>query len=137
VDQHLLAIAQAAERGLECPPVRVLAGGLMIWGAPGRSSEFLEVSREPLVAQYEDFAAGRPRAEHQEEHIDPELLAQQHMANVRWPTGGESDATVLTLLDAYVQPVTGGTARFLPGIRIPLRNVQAWWIAGAEVVEPD
>jgi hypothetical protein len=138
VDQHLLAIAEAAERGLQCPPVRVLTSGFVIWGSPGPTAEFLEVSREPLVEQYEEFALDRPRQERKTEHVDPEALAQEHLGNVRWPRAGtETDPTTLTLLDAYLRPVAGGSGLFLPGIRIPLTNVQAWWIAGDEVAEPD
>ena len=136
MDQYLFAITQAAERGLECPPVRVLTGGVVIWGAPGPSAEFLEVTRDPLIDQYEDFARGRPRQERKEEHIDPEALAQEHMDNVRWPTGDkESNPTSLTLLDAYLWPLSGRRRTVPSGVRIPIANVQAWWIAGDNAIE--
>ena len=86
MDRHLLAIAEAAERGLECPPVRVLTSGLAIWGAPGPSAEFLELSVDPMIDQYEVFARDRPRRERKEEYVDPEALAHEHLDNVRWPT---------------------------------------------------
>jgi hypothetical protein len=136
VDQHLIAIVQAAERGLECPPVRILTGGLVIWGAPGPSAEFLELSLDPMIEQYEVFAKDRPRRERKQEYVDPETLAQEHLGNVRWPSAAkESEPTALTLLDAYLWPVAGGDGLLLAGIRIPVENVQAWWIAGGDVVE--
>ncbi|SRR6266511_3646831 len=85
MDEHLLAIIRAAEDGLECPPVRVLTGGLVAWGAPGPSTDFLEASLEPMVQQYDKFARGRRRRERKQEYIDPEALANEHLGNVRWP----------------------------------------------------
>jgi hypothetical protein len=58
------------------------------------------------------------------------------MNNVRWPTvDRESSPASLTLLDAYLWSVAGGDGLFLPGIRVPLANVRAWWIAGGDVVD--
>ena len=108
----------------------------MIWGAPGPSAEFLEVSLDPVIEQYEHFASDRPRRERKEEVIDPEALAEEHLGNVRWPSSNdETEPTALTLLDAYLWPVAGGDGLMIPGIRIPVENVQAWWIAGGDVVE--
>lgn len=58
------------------------------------------------------------------------------MDNVRWPTGDkESSPSSLTLLDAHLWPLAGGDGLLLPGIRVPIANVQAWWIAGGDAIE--
>jgi len=136
LDEHLLAIIQAAEAGLECPPVRVLTGGLAILGVPGRPSEFLEVSTDELIDQYVGYVDGRSRRERKDEDIDPEAKANEHLGNVRWPTASaDSVPQALTLLDARIWPIAGGDALELPALRLPVRNIQAWWIAGGTVID--
>jgi hypothetical protein len=135
MDEHLLAIIRAAEDGLECPPVRVLTGGLVAWGAPGASTEFLEASLEPMIEQYDEFVRGRSRRERKEEYIDPADLANDHLANVRWPTlDRQVEPQSLTLMDVYLWPVAGGDALMLPTLRVPVQNIEAWWIAGGGVL---
>jgi hypothetical protein len=132
IDEHLRAIARAAEAGLECPPVRVvLAGGLVAWGVPRSAERLLDAAHEPLVEQYEEALRDRPKAERRTEHLDAAELAQQHIRNIRWPGREQEDEPdALTLLDVLIWPVAGGDGLQLPGLRVPLSAVQAWWIAG-------
>jgi hypothetical protein len=136
LDHHLVSIIQAAEQGLECPPLRVLTGGLVIWGVPGSSKRFLEISEIFLTEQYESFLRQQPRRERKREYVDPEAQAREDMNNVRWPhSSTNEDFDAVTLLDAYVWPVAGGDGMELPTLRLPVENIAAWWIAGGRPVQ--
>jgi hypothetical protein len=134
VDAHLIAIARAAEAGLECPPLRVVMGGVAAWGVPCASSEFLEASREPMVEQYAEALRARPRRERKEQFVDPEHLADEHLQNVHWPRPEADDPTAVTLADVYLWPLAGGEPLELPVVRVPIDAVETWWIAGERPV---
>jgi hypothetical protein len=85
VDRHLIAIAHAAEAGMECPPLRLLVGGVFIVGVPTSSQRFLEETTDPLAREYETNLNSRPRRERRANYIDPDELVAEHMGNVKWP----------------------------------------------------
>jgi hypothetical protein len=131
VDDYLQAIARAAEAGLECPPLRVVMGGVAAWGVPCASAEFLEANREPMVEQYAQALRERPRRERKTSFVDPKELAAEHLQNVRWPrTEAEASPTAVTLADVHLWSLVGGDGMEVPVLRVPLEAVEAWWIAG-------
>ncbi len=46
----------------------------------------------------------------------------------------DTEPQALTLLDAYLWPVAGGDGLMLPTLRVPVENIEAWWIAGGELL---
>lgn len=75
VDPALRTLAQAAEAGRECPPVRLLlASGDLAVGSPGPSSQFLEAMYSSLA---DDYAAGLARRDRKQ--VDTEALAGEQV----------------------------------------------------------
>jgi hypothetical protein len=129
MDEHLIALARAAEAGEPRPQVRLLlAGGEACTGVPCSFNEFLESQVAAYRREWRTYAEGRSRAERRQEPIDPDAKAQSNLRVLREADAGD-EPSALHLGDAELWPITGdGVA--LPGIRIPFSAVTAWWISG-------
>lgn len=115
-DRYLRSIVVAAQEGRHCPPVRVrTTGGDLIIGTPAPAEDFLEAAMPALRRE-------SPIATVDNVHL---ALGEQ-----------ECDTEdVLTIVPARLFMSGQADGLKLPGIRIPLSAIAAWWIGGGEVIK--
>ncbi|NAZ84695.1 hypothetical protein [Kineococcus indalonis] len=128
LDLALTRIALAAERGEECPPLVLIAGGWLIQGTPVSTQAFYEATYR---VTYNDLAASaearRLRVQpHEKEQILTDTTRNQLLA-LGDPAGLEGSA--LNLLQASAYP-PGAPAVNTGAMRVPFAGIASWWATG-------
>lgn len=128
IDPLLLRVVQAAQRGEECPPLVLIAGGWLIQGAPVSTEAFYEATYR---VNYNELAgsseARRLRVRPEEKEKILEDATRQQLLALGDPSGLEG--AVINLLRASAYP-PGAPAVNTGAMRIPLTAVASWWATG-------
>jgi len=124
LDSALQRIAEVAERGGDVPQLRLLTPPAMIYGEPVSSRRAAEVMIEDLKAGYRK--AKKP-ARGDRERVEGlyERLAESVVAP--FAADGQSPDS-LSLVEARVIRLDGGTTFETPLLRVPISSVTAWFI---------
>lgn len=133
MDQQLIELSKVAEQGKACPPVRLLLGAGVVAGTPAPAQAFsdamFEVVRdEAWHALVGPAPAARKAAKNEEQFISAIEPIEGTMRAVS-TTAPPSPESVLTLLGVQVWAAAGNTFT-LPALRVPIAQVNAWWMAG-------
>ncbi|PRY10758.1 hypothetical protein [Kineococcus rhizosphaerae] len=128
LDPVLLRLVQAAERGEECPPLVLIAGGWLIQGSPVSTEAFYDVTYR---VNYNELAgspeARRLRGRPEEKERILEDATRKQLAPLGEPIG--LGGAVINLLRASAYP-PGAPAVNTGAMRVPLAAVASWWATG-------
>jgi hypothetical protein len=126
VDEYLLSIVDAAEKGTPIPTLRVVAGNTLFVGRPGPANSFSQTTVRGMAEEI--YNASKPTRKTADKLFHEAMAKGEEAARpfTRATLGSES-GPVLTLLDCQVWPASGGDGVHVPCVRIPLDAVDGWW----------
>jgi hypothetical protein len=75
MDATLVALAQAAEAGRQCPVIKFLSGNHFYFGTPAPEQAFVDALEKAAVSGARKGLAQRPRSERKLDAGDPDALA--------------------------------------------------------------
>jgi hypothetical protein len=128
VDTRLVLLVEAAERGDDCPFIRMIAGGWLLQGQPASTETFLTQTHRGLYEELADSKEGRRlRGSQADKHAVLGAAVAPMVNALGGP--GLSSLDALSLVDASAYP-PGAPTIHMPTIRVPLSAVSAWWATG-------
>ena len=130
MDSYLLSIIETAEAGAPTPGATVVTTA---GDGCGGSHALRLISAKSLGQHYlpevKDVLRRRPRQERKKNPLEPEDAAVEPFAAVT-PVRTEAPDPALTLKQVTLSFGVRGDGIYLPVVRIPVRAVSSWWIAG-------
>jgi hypothetical protein len=131
VDEYLVAIVEAVEKGEEFPPLRVVAGNTLFVGTPGSPRHFANQAQWALGEDYFESNKGGgalSRAKRAAMYQDAKTYAESAVRPLS-ATVAESEGRrdALTLYQCQVWPASGGDGVHVPVVRIPFDSIDGWW----------
>ena len=134
VDIKLLAVARAAESGLDLPPLRLATAAHLITGTPGASGDFEDAALSALQDAFVASHKHLPQAAAQSAAVrDVAAIGEGWDASMAEP---EPEApTTLTIFDALLWAWGEPSGIRLPVTRVRLDAISAWWLGDGEEVK--
>jgi hypothetical protein len=128
------------DRGHVLPDLTVIAGGLTIHGSPAPREEYrLALRRDIARRAWFDLPIKQQNAILKQSNSDQASAwiaagvwdrADEVLAPLR-AADADDETPMLTMLKVEAWPLAGGDGLALPGIRVPLAAVTAWWLRGS------
>jgi hypothetical protein len=126
MDQALLEMANAAERGADLPGICLFTGSLSVFGVPASSLEAAELMRQSMFDAM--YRAEKPRLRRRRDEVAEEARSTAEAYLSQFKEGLSSQSGAISLKAATMVVTPTGERITVPALRVALALVNSWFV---------